>query len=398
MTSDGAFDITVIGSGPGGYVAAIRAAQLGLRAAVVEMAPLPGGTCLHSGCIPTKALLQAAETLDGAHEAARFGVTIPSADVDLPSLNEYKERIVQSNAKGIQYLLKKNGITAFAGRGRVAAPGRVEVTRPDAPPAIIETRAIVLATGSTVRALPGIEFDGDRIISSDDAVGMARLPASIVVLGAGAVGVEFASIYASFGAQVTLVELLPRLLPLEDADLGAELQKAFRARKIAVHTNTRVEEVDLDGDGVRITASTDGEPLGLEAETLLVAVGRAPRTDDPRPRRRRRPSERRLRRGRRDDADRPAGNLRHRRHRQHAHAGPRRLARGHRGRGARRWQPAATAQLRQGPLLHLLRPRGRLRRPLRGGGRAAADTMSPWAPSPSPPSPRRKSSTTRAAS
>ena len=280
MTSDGAFDFTVIGSGPGGYVAAIRAAQLGLRAAVVEMAPLPGGTCLHSGCIPTKALLQAAETLDGAHAAARFGVTIPSADVDLPSLNAYKERIVQSNAKGIQYLLKKNGITAFAGRGRVAAPGRVEVTRPDAPPAIIETRAIVLATGSTVRALPGIEFDGDRIISSDDAVAMARLPASIVVLGAGAVGVEFASIYASFGAQVTLVELLPRLLPLEDADLGAELEKAFRARKIAVHTNTRVEEVDLDGDGVRITASTDGEPLGLAAETLLVAVGRAPRTDD----------------------------------------------------------------------------------------------------------------------
>ena len=275
------FDFTVIGSGPGGYVAAIRAAQLGLKTAVIEKDPLPGGTCLHVGCIPTKALLQAAEVLDGARAAAAFGVTIPDAQLDLPALNKYKDKVVLSNAKGIQYLFKKNAITAIGGRGRLAGPGRVDVTAADGTTQTIESRTVVLATGSRVRALPGIEFDGERIINSDDATKMPRVPASIVVLGAGAVGVEFASIYASYGSTVTLIELLPRLLPLEDPDLGAELERAFRQRKIDVRTGTKVENVTADVGGVYVTATTaEGESLDLRAEVLLVAVGRAPNTEE----------------------------------------------------------------------------------------------------------------------
>ena len=275
------FDFTVIGSGPGGYVAAIRAAQLGLKTAVIEKDPLPGGTCLHVGCIPTKALLQAAEVLDGARAASSFGVKIPDAQLDLSALNAYKDKVVRTNAKGIQYLFKKNQITAIGGRGRLTGPGRIAVTAADGATEMIESRAIVLATGSRVRALPGIAFDGETIINSDDATKMPRIPASIVVLGAGAVGVEFASIYASYGSDVTIVELLPRLLPLEDPDLGAELQRAFQQRKIGVHVGTKVESVDTVADGVRITATNAaGESLDLSAEILLVAVGRAPNTDD----------------------------------------------------------------------------------------------------------------------
>lgn len=275
------FDFTVIGSGPGGYVAAIRAAQLGLKTAVIEKDPLPGGTCLHVGCIPTKALLQAAEVLDGARGAAAFGVTIPDAQLDLPTLNQYKAKVIRTNAKGIEYLFKKNKITEVEGRGRLSGPGCVDVTAADGDIQTIESKAIVLATGSRVRALPGIDFDGENIISSDDATKMRRVPASIVVLGAGAVGVEFASIYASYGSKVTLVELLPRLLPLEDQDLGAELERAFRQRKIEVHVGTKVENVTTAAGGVHVTATTsDGESLDLSAEVLLVAVGRAPNTGD----------------------------------------------------------------------------------------------------------------------
>ena len=278
--TDAAFDLTVIGSGPGGYVAAIRAAQLGLKTAVVEMAPLPGGTCLHWGCIPTKALLHAAEVLESSRHAGRFGVKVTPGELDVPGVQKYKDKVVLTNAKGVEYLLKKGGITMVPGRGKLAGPGKVSVAQADARTTTITTKFTIVATGSVIRGLPGVEFDGKQIINSDHALSLKQIPASMIVLGAGAVGVEFASIYATFGAKVTIVELLPRLVPLEDASLGAELEKAFKKRGLGVHTGTKVEKVVREKDKVKVTASKDGKPVELEAEVLLIAVGRRPLTEN----------------------------------------------------------------------------------------------------------------------
>ncbi len=278
--ADRDFDITILGSGPGGYVAAIRAAQLGLSTAVVELHDQPGGTCLHWGCIPTKAMLHAAEVLDTARHAEVFGVKLAGAELDLAAMHAYKKKTVQANARGVEYLFKKNHVTLLHGRGRMAGAGRVAVTPRDGKPFTVGARKVVLAVGSVVRELPAAPFDGRKVISSDDALELDRVPASLVVLGAGAVGVEFASIYRSFGAEVTLVEMLDRLLPLEDAALGAELARAFARRGIESHVGTRVTEVDASGSGVRIVADKGGKRLELRADVLLVAVGRRPRTTD----------------------------------------------------------------------------------------------------------------------
>ncbi|MCP3979729.1 MAG: dihydrolipoyl dehydrogenase [bacterium] len=272
--------MTVIGSGPGGYVAAVRAGQLGLKTAVVEMAPALGGTCLHWGCIPTKALLHSAEILDTARHAGGFGIRIPEAELDLPAVHKYKTKTVRSNTKGIEYLFKKHGVTLLAGRGRLAGPGRVEVTPTDGAPYVVETKNTILATGSAVRGLPGVEFDGERVISSDHALNLDHVPKSLIVLGAGAVGVEFASIYKTFGSDVTVVELLPRLVPVEDDDLGKELGKAFKKRGIAVHVDTAVKQVDSGKSGVHVVAEKGGKKVELDAEMLLIAIGRRPLTDD----------------------------------------------------------------------------------------------------------------------
>jgi dihydrolipoamide dehydrogenase len=278
--SDATFDLTVIGSGPGGYVAAIRAAQLGLKTAVVELAPRPGGTCLLWGCIPTKALLHAAEVLETSRHAGRFGVKVAAGELDIEGLHKYKDKVVTSNVKGVEYLFKKGAITLVPGRGRLAGPGRVEVAEAGGVTKTLETKFTIVATGTVIRALPGVEFDGKQIINSDHALGFKKVPASLIVLGAGAVGVEFASIFATFGAKVTIVELLPRLIPIEDAALGAELERAFKKRGLAVHTGTKVEKVVREKDRVTVTASKDGTPVQLEAEVLLVAVGRRPLTED----------------------------------------------------------------------------------------------------------------------
>jgi dihydrolipoamide dehydrogenase len=278
--SDATFDLTVIGSGPGGYVAAIRAGQLGLKTAVVELAPRPGGTCLLWGCIPTKALLHAAEVLETSRHAGRFGVKVAAGELDIEGLHKYKDKVVTSNVKGVEYLFKKGAITLVPGRGRLAGPGRVEVAEAGGVTKTLETKFTIVATGTVIRALPGVEFDGKQIINSDHALGFKKVPASLIVLGAGAVGVEFASIFATFGAKVTIVELLPRLIPIEDAALGAELERAFKKRGLAVHTGTRVEKVVREKDRVTVTASKDGTPVQLEAEVLLVAVGRRPLTED----------------------------------------------------------------------------------------------------------------------
>jgi len=278
--SDKTYDLVIIGSGPGGYVAAIRAGQLGLRTAVVEVAPLPGGTCLHWGCIPTKALLHAAEVLETARHAKAFGVRIGSADLDVPAVQAYKDKVVLANAKGVEYLFKKNGVTLIRGRGVLAGRGRVRVTPSEGSAVTLETRHVLLATGSAIRGLPGVDFDGKRVIHSDHALGLKEVPASMIVLGAGAVGVEFASIYASFGCKVTVVELLAHLIPIEDEALGVELERAFKKRGLGVHTATRVDEVRAADDGVRVRATKDGKPVELSADTLLVAVGRRPLTEN----------------------------------------------------------------------------------------------------------------------
>lgn len=274
------YDVTIIGSGPGGYVAAIRAAQLGLKTAVVETAPMPGGTCLHWGCIPTKALLRAAEVLDTSRHASAFGVKVAGAELDLPAVHAYKTKVVNANAKGVEFLFKKNGVTLLAGRGTLAGKGKVQVTPKEGAAYTVDTRHVILATGSVIRGLPGVEFDGERVINSDHALSFPKIPASMIVLGGGAVGVEFASIYASFGAKVTVAELLQRLIPLEDEALGAELERQFKKRGIGVHTGTKVDKVERDTRGVKILATKGGKPLELEAEVLLVAVGRRPLTEN----------------------------------------------------------------------------------------------------------------------
>jgi len=278
-SQDTTFDLTVIGSGPGGYVGAIRAAQLGLKTACVEMAPLLGGTCLIWGCIPTKALLHTAEVLETSRHAGDFGVVVAPGAVDVPAMQKYKDKVVLANAKGVEYLFKKNNVTLVRGRGTLLGQGKIQVEEGGAK-RVFESKSIVLATGSAIRGLPGVEFDGTQIINSDHALSLPKIPASMIVLGAGAVGVEFASIYASFGTRVTVVELLPRLIPIEDAALGAELEKAFKKRGIGVHTGTKVEKVAKGKDVVTVTASKDGKAVELQADVLLVAVGRRPLTEN----------------------------------------------------------------------------------------------------------------------
>jgi dihydrolipoamide dehydrogenase len=278
--SDTTFDVTVIGSGPGGYVAAIRAAQLGMKTAVVEMAPRPGGTCLLVGCIPTKALLHSAEVLETSRHAAAVGVKLEPGTIDVGAVQQYKDKVVTANVKGVEYLFKKNNVTLIRGRGSVAGRGKVSVASSDGPARTLDSKFTIVATGSVIRGLPGVEFDGKRIINSDHALSLTSVPKSMIVLGAGAVGVEFASIYATFGAKVTIVELLTRLIPIEDAALGAELEKAFKKRGLDVHTGTKVERVTTSAQGVKVVASKDGKPVELEAEVLLVAVGRRPLTED----------------------------------------------------------------------------------------------------------------------
>jgi dihydrolipoamide dehydrogenase len=274
------FDVTVIGSGPGGYVAAIRAAQLGLKTAIVEKYAALGGTCLHVGCIPTKALLHTADVLETAREGARFGVKTGDIALDLPAMHKYRTDVIRRQAKGVEYLMKKNNITVLAGHGRLKGKGLVEV-KPDTGAAqTIVTKNVILATGSAAKMLPGLKEDGKRILTSTEALLLERVPKSMIVLGAGAVGVEFASIYARFGSQVTLVEMLPRVLPIEDEEISTEMQKALKKRGIEVRVATKVEEVKPAEKGVEVRVTSDKGGETLKGETLLVAVGRRPVTED----------------------------------------------------------------------------------------------------------------------
>ncbi len=275
------FDLVVIGPGPGGYVAAVRAAQLGLKTAVVEKRDVLGGTCLHRGCIPTKVLLHAAELKESLAHMKQYGIDAGEAVVDWKKLLRRKKAVVAKNAKGIEYLMKKGKIEVLRGAGFIEAPGKVRVTPESGEAVTVETKNILVATGSEVASIPGADFDGERVISSDDALNLESVPESMIVLGGGAVGVEFASLFHSFGCKVTLVEMLPRLVPLMDAEISDELARVFRKRGIDVRTGTKFAAVDKGGDtlAVEIENVESGEKEILTAEKLLVAVGRRPVTD-----------------------------------------------------------------------------------------------------------------------
>jgi dihydrolipoyl dehydrogenase len=282
-----AYDVVVIGSGTGGYVAAIRAAQLGLKTAVVERAPELGGTCLNWGCIPTKALLEHAHALKVAREWKEWGLTFGEAlkqdaghgvGIDMAQVHARKDKIVKGLTGGVEMLFKKNKIDWIKGSGRLAGKGKVEITEGDKQ-TLTAGKEIVVATGSQPRSVPGIEIDRVRIITSDEAIHLREIPRSIVILGSGAVGVEFASVFRRFGSEVTIVELLPRLVPIEDEAVSTELERSFKKQGIKVLTGTRVSSAKAGKTAVTIAGQgQDGKPLSLEAEYLLVATGRGPVT------------------------------------------------------------------------------------------------------------------------
>jgi dihydrolipoamide dehydrogenase len=271
------FDVTVIGAGPGGYVAAVRGAQLGLKVALVEKDKRLGGTCGLRGCIPTKQLLMSAHVYEQTQHAAEFGVQASEVKLAFADVQKRKEKVVLKNAKGVEYLMKKNQVTTFTGTARLALPGKVEVAGADGAKQTINTKNIIIATGSVVRPIPGFETDGERVVNSDHILELKEVPKSLIVLGSGAVGVEFASVYSRFGAETTLVELLPRLMPLEDEEVSKELEKSFRKRGIKSLTGTKLERVERTDAGVKVTGKdAKGCDVTLEAEMLLVAVGRMP--------------------------------------------------------------------------------------------------------------------------
>jgi dihydrolipoamide dehydrogenase len=274
------YDVVVIGSGTGGYVAAIRAAQLGLKTAVVERAPTLGGTCLNWGCIPTKALLEHAHALKLAQEWKEWGVTLGQAAIglDMAQVHARKGKIVKGLTGGVELLFKKNKIDWIKGSGRLSGGQRVEITEGQKQ-TLVARKEIIVATGSQPRSVPGIEIDRKRIITSDEAIHLKEIPKSIVILGSGAVGVEFGSIFRRFGSEVTIVELLPRLVPVEDEAVSAELERSFKKQGIKVLTGTRVTGATVGKDGVTLDAqSADGKTTALSGEYLLVATGRGPVT------------------------------------------------------------------------------------------------------------------------
>ena len=268
--TEGSFDVLILGAGSGGYACALRAAQLGLKVGLVEKGSL-GGTCLHVGCIPTKALLHAAEVADSARDAARFGVSASLEGIDMPGVNAYKDGVVSRLFKGLTGLVRSRGITVIEGEGRMTGPRTITVGG-----ATYTGKHLVLASGSYSRSLPGLDVDGDRVMSSEHALKLDRVPKSVIVLGGGVIGCEFASVWASFGAQVTIIEALPRLVASEDEASSKALERAFRKRKITLLTGTPFQSVKTTDSGVAVTV--EGGDV-IEAELLLVAVGRGPSTD-----------------------------------------------------------------------------------------------------------------------
>jgi dihydrolipoamide dehydrogenase len=273
------YDVAIIGSGPGGYVAAIRAGELGLKTIVVEKDPFLGGTCLHVGCIPTKVLLHHAEIYDHFKDASEYGIEVSGVKLNWGTTLARKDKIVKKHAKGIEFLFKKNKVEWVQGWGRYEGPGKISVEK-DGKKTIIEASNVLMVSGSEAKSLPGIEPDHKMILTNRSILELSEIPKTLIVVGAGAVGVEFASIYNSFGTQVTILEALPRVVPVEDEEISAELEKAFKKRSIQIHTSCKVEGVKKDAKCVTVTfTDKEGKTQTLQAEKLLLAVGRKAMTD-----------------------------------------------------------------------------------------------------------------------
>jgi dihydrolipoamide dehydrogenase len=273
------YDVAIIGSGPGGYVAAIRAGELGLKTVVVEKDPFLGGTCLHVGCIPTKVLLHHADVYDHFKNGAELGFEVSGLKINWANIIARKEKIVKKHAKGIEFLFKKNKVEWVQGWGRYEGPGKVSVEK-DGKKTEIEASNILMVSGSEARSLPGIEPDHKTILTNRSILELPAIPKTLIIVGAGAVGVEFASIYNSFGTQVTILEALPRVVPVEDEEISAELDKTYRKKNIQIFTQSMVESVKKDAKGVTVAfKDKDGKAQTLQAEKLLLAVGRKPMTD-----------------------------------------------------------------------------------------------------------------------
>ena len=274
------YDLAIIGSGPGGYNTAIRASQWGLKTLVIEKDGFLGGTCLHVGCIPTKVLRHHAEIFDTFKNAKEFGIDVKEFSLNWPAVLARKEKIVNKHAKGIEFLFRKNKVEGMKGWGRWAGPGRVSVES-DGKITEVEATHILFATGSAARSLPGIDIDGKTVLSNIEILQLPAVPKTLVIVGAGAVGVEFASVFNSFGTQVTILEMLPRVTPIEDEEISAELEKALRKKGIQIFTEAKVESVTKDANGATVSfKDKTGKVQTLAAEKVLMAVGRIPKTEN----------------------------------------------------------------------------------------------------------------------
>ena len=274
------YDVIVIGSGPGGYSAAVRAGQYGLKTAMIEKDPRLGGCCLLVGCIPTKAFLHTAEVWERFQHPEADGIHCENPRLDFPLVLDRKNKIVAKHSKGIEYLMRKRKVDWIKGYGRLAGPGKVEVTS-DGNKQILEAKNIVLATGSEARMLPGLKPDARRILTNIEILDLSEIPKTLAILGAGAVGVEFASAFSRFGSKVSIFEMLPRIVPVEDEEVSKELLRVFKKQGIRVETGARVDKVENLGTGVRFQVTlADGKTETVEADALLVAIGRKPNTEN----------------------------------------------------------------------------------------------------------------------
>ncbi|MBS1851311.1 MAG: dihydrolipoyl dehydrogenase [Acidobacteria bacterium] len=282
--SETIYDVAIIGSGPAGYTAAIRAGQYGLKTALIEKDNVLGGTCLHVGCIPTKALLFNAELWDHLKGAKEYGIEgVDSRKLNWAAVQDRKAKIVTKHAKGLEYLMKKNKVETVRGFGKLTGPAKggvftVDVTN-EGKTTQLKAKHVILSTGSEARMIPGLEAD-DKVLTNIEILSLKEIPKSLVIVGAGAVGVEFASIYRSFDAEVTILEMLPRLVPVEDEEVSKELARVYRKRGIGFHTGAKLDKVDTTKTGVAVTFTVDGKQQKIDAEKILIAVGRKPRTEN----------------------------------------------------------------------------------------------------------------------
>jgi dihydrolipoamide dehydrogenase len=276
------YDLVIIGTGPGGYVCAVRAAQLGMKVAVVEKNATLGGTCLNVGCMPSKALLYASEMFEeAAHSFAKMGVSVSAPKLDLPSMMNFKQQGIDGNVKGVDFLMKKNKVDVIAGKGKVLGTGKVEVTGADGKTQIVETKNIVIATGSDIARLKGIEIDEKRIVSSTGALSLDKVPGKLLIVGAGVIGLELGSVWHRLGAEVTVVEFLDRILPGMDGEVARQFQRILEKQGFVFHLGAKVTGIDTSGKtlAAKIEPAAGGKAETLEADVVLVCIGRVPYTE-----------------------------------------------------------------------------------------------------------------------